>query len=328
MINTFEIFQNLKETFGEKEATVLTNLLIKMYNDINQTVTKAEFQELRVVVGELAEAQKRTEERVEELAQAQKRTEERVEELAQAQKRTEERVEELAQAQKRTEERVEELAQAQKRTEERVEELAQAQKRTEERVEELAQAQKRTEERVEELAQAQKRTEESIKELTRAQRENEKILKNFMVAFDDLKKQVGGLSMVVGYGIEDDLMPLMPQFVQNTYKVKSCEVERKYILYDDGNYDEVNLHIRAKRNGKDVYIIGECKAQPGKKDIDRFDKMLKRIKNHYKSDIYGFIVGYTYHPEIEEYCKKHAIDIFKTYEIKRLAEVKKRNKKQ
>ncbi|HPD04457.1 MAG TPA: hypothetical protein PLJ75_04245, partial [Spirochaetota bacterium] len=188
--------------------------------------------------------------------------------------------------------------------------------------------QKRTEERVEELAQAQKRTEESIKELTRAQRENEKILKNFMVAFDDLKKQVGGLSMVVGYGIEDDLMPLMPQFVQNTYKVKSCEVERKYILYDDGNYDEVNLHIRAKRNGKDVYIIGECKAQPGKKDIDRFDKMLKRIKNHYKSDIYGFIVGYTYHPEIEEYCKKHAIDIFKTYEIKRLAEVKKRNKKQ
>jgi hypothetical protein len=286
MINTFEIFQNLKETFGEKEATVLTNLLIKMYNDINQTVTKAEFQELRVVVGELAEAQKRTEERVEELAQAQKRTEERVEELAQAQKRTEERVEELAQAQKRTEERVEELA------------------------------------------QAQKRTEESIKELTRAQRENEKILKNFMVAFDDLKKQVGGLSMVVGYGIEDDLMPLMPQFVQNTYKVKSCEVERKYILYDNGSYDEVNLHIRAKRNGKDIYIIGECKAQPGKKDIDRFGKMLKRIRNHYKSDIYGFIVGYTYHPEIEEYCKKHAIDIFKTYEIKRLAEVKKRNKKQ
>ena len=149
-----------------------------------------------------------------------------------------------------------------------------------------------------------------------------------MVAFDDLKKQVGGLSMVVGYGIEDDLMPLMPQFVQNNYKVKVCEVERKYILYDNGGYDEVNLHIHAKSNGKDVYIIGECKAQPGKKDIDRFDKMLKRIRNHYKSDIYGFIVGYTYHPEIEEYCKKHTIDIFKTYEIKRLAEVKKRNKKQ
>ncbi|WP_297635893.1 hypothetical protein [Caldilinea sp.] len=142
-------------------------------------VRRQDFEALSAAVAELAQAQKRSEERltrlervVEELAQAQKRTEERVEELAQAQKRSEERltrlelvVEELAQAQKRTEERVEELAQAQKRTEERVEELAQAQKRTEERVEELAQAQKRTEERVEELAQAQKRTEEVVQKL-------------------------------------------------------------------------------------------------------------------------------------------------------------------
>ncbi|MDR5683462.1 MAG: hypothetical protein QN163_05480 [Armatimonadota bacterium] len=59
--------------------------------------------QLPFVVRELAEAQKRTEQRVEELAQAQKRTEQRVEELTEAQKRTEQRVEELVQAQKRTE---------------------------------------------------------------------------------------------------------------------------------------------------------------------------------------------------------------------------------
>jgi uncharacterized coiled-coil protein SlyX len=51
----------------------------------------------------LADAQARTEARVEELARAQARTEARVEELAQAQARTEARVEELAQAQARTE---------------------------------------------------------------------------------------------------------------------------------------------------------------------------------------------------------------------------------
>ena len=93
-------------------------------------VRRQDFEALSAVVAELAQAQKRAEERlgrleiaVEELAQAQKRTEERIEELAQAQKRTEERVEELAQAQKRTEERVEELAQAQKRTEEMMQKL-------------------------------------------------------------------------------------------------------------------------------------------------------------------------------------------------------------
>ena len=85
---------------------------------------RTDFESLRSVVQELAEAQKRTEMRVEELAEAQKRTEMRVEELAEAQKRTEMRIEELAEAQKRTEMRLDrleivvtELAEAQKRTE-------------------------------------------------------------------------------------------------------------------------------------------------------------------------------------------------------------------
>ena len=111
-------------------------------------VTKEDFSELKAIVkelgikvGQLAEAQKKTEQRVEELAEAQKKTEQRVEELVEAQKKTEQRVEELAEAQKKTEQRVEELAEAQKKTEQRVEELAHSQK-------ELLQAQKRLEERV------------------------------------------------------------------------------------------------------------------------------------------------------------------------------------
>ncbi|MGQ9748920.1 MAG: hypothetical protein ACUVR9_04960, partial [Desulfosoma sp.] len=45
-------------------------------------VTREDFDDLKQVVRELAEAQKRTEARVEELAEAQKRTELRLEELA------------------------------------------------------------------------------------------------------------------------------------------------------------------------------------------------------------------------------------------------------
>lgn len=58
------------------------------------------------ITRELAEAQRRTEERLEALAEAQKRTEERLEALIEAQKRTEERLEALAQAQLHTEERL------------------------------------------------------------------------------------------------------------------------------------------------------------------------------------------------------------------------------
>lgn len=63
-------------------------------------VTKEDFSELKSIVKDLANAQKRTEVKVEELAEAQKRTEVKVEELAEAQKRTEVKVEEMAVAQK------------------------------------------------------------------------------------------------------------------------------------------------------------------------------------------------------------------------------------
>ncbi|MEZ0328541.1 MAG: hypothetical protein ABWK15_03100 [Dissulfuribacterales bacterium] len=132
MLNTFQIYEELASSLGDNNARIFIKVVNQIYEDLRQSVTKSEFNELKAIVADLAVAQKRTEERVEELAQAQKRTEERLEELAQAQKRTEEQVKELAQAQKRTEERLEELAQAQKRTEEQVKELAQAQKRTEE----------------------------------------------------------------------------------------------------------------------------------------------------------------------------------------------------
>ena len=159
--------------------------------------TEENFQKVWKTIGELAEAQKRTEIRLNELAEAQKKTEQRldsltekVEALAEAQKRTEIKINELAEAQKRTEQRldsltekVEALAEAQKKTEIRLNELAEAQKKTEIRLNELAEAQKRTEQRldsltekVEALAEAQERTEIRLNELAEAQKRTEQRL--------------------------------------------------------------------------------------------------------------------------------------------------------
>lgn len=89
MINTLRIYEELSQTMEPKAAHKLASVLGLIYEDLQNTVTKAEFNDLRQVVRDLAEAQKRTEARVEELAEAQKRTEARVEELAGAQRRTE-----------------------------------------------------------------------------------------------------------------------------------------------------------------------------------------------------------------------------------------------
>jgi hypothetical protein len=112
-----------------------------------------EIGELRALVAQLVEAQRRTEQRVEELAEAQRRTEQRVEELAEAQRRTEQRVEELAEAQRRTEQRVEELAEAQRRNEEQ---LASFRAETDARFRELAEEIRRLSRTVDRLAEWQR----------------------------------------------------------------------------------------------------------------------------------------------------------------------------
>ena len=81
-----------------------------------ESVTKTEFNKLKEIVRELGKS-------VNELAEAQKRTEERLDRL-------EKTVQELAEAQKRTEERLNELAEAQKRTEEEIRKLTRGLSRT------------------------------------------------------------------------------------------------------------------------------------------------------------------------------------------------------
>ena len=176
-MDTKHIYEDLRGPLGDEAARCLTRTFAEVFTELHDSVTREDFRILRESIDDnvsrldraltgLAEAQVRTESRVEELARAQARTESRVEELAQAQARTESRVEELARAQARTESRVEELAQAQARTEARVEELAQAQARTEARVEELAQAQARTEVVVARLLESQSQMQDAIRRLT------------------------------------------------------------------------------------------------------------------------------------------------------------------
>jgi len=89
---------------------LLLDEMERQRQQLAQQVTKTEFNELKAIVAELVEAQKRTEERVSELAEAQRRTEERVNELTEAQKRTEEEIKKLTGALRETKQRVEAIS--------------------------------------------------------------------------------------------------------------------------------------------------------------------------------------------------------------------------
>ncbi len=316
---------------------VLIAVVEELDREIGERVTRKDFQELRDVVyqlavkvdqlavkiDQLAQAQQRTEERIDQLAQAQQRTEERIDQLAQAQQHTEERIDQLAQAQQRTEERIDQLAQAQQRTEERIDQLAQAQQRTEERIDQLAQAQQRTEERIDQLAQAQQRTEERVDQLAQAQQQTEKELQKLARSHKDLQRQVGGLSMAVGYGIEDQLMPFIPAFAAREYGVTVTRVERTVVEYGSGGYDEVNILAKGTdRDGNPAYLVGECKSQPGKRDLARFAKMIQRLRTVLHGAVHPVLIGFMYDPATERHAKASypEIRLLKTYQIRQIAE--------
>ncbi|WNC60343.1 hypothetical protein RHJ80_12875 [Thermosynechococcus sp. QS41] len=97
---TSALEEKLRTAFSPEQAHLLAEVIREAYDDL---VKAKDFNELKTIVADLAQAQKRTEERVDQLTVT-------VAELAQAQKRTEERVEELAAAQERTERAVKQLA--------------------------------------------------------------------------------------------------------------------------------------------------------------------------------------------------------------------------
>ena len=89
MLSTDQLPHRLNQVFAPNQADTPAEAIVDAYSAL---VNTSDFNELKEIVRDWAQAQNLTEARVEELAQAQNR-------LAQAQNRTEMRMEELAQAQ-------------------------------------------------------------------------------------------------------------------------------------------------------------------------------------------------------------------------------------
>ncbi len=285
MIDTLSIYSDLKESFGDEPAKKMARLIAQIYSELSQSVRRDDFNDLKNVVAELAEAQKRTENRVEELAEAQERTEARVEELAEAQKRTEARVEELAEAQKRTEARVEELAEAQASTERRLDSLTV---------------------KVEELADAQKRTEQEVRKLAKGLRET--------------RQMVGGLSDTVGYGLEDQAIAALPALLKIRFDLESdSPFVRKYIVID-GREVELNMFGTGHKDNEKWFVVGEGKAKLSKKDVDRFQKLLERLKaGHVVGEhVLPLLVTYSTRPTIQEYAEQKGMHVIWSYELEQV----------
>ncbi|MCP4108489.1 MAG: chordopoxvirus fusion protein [Desulfobacteraceae bacterium] len=233
---------------------ILWSLLEEIERDREESVTKQEFRELSELVGQLGQATR-------ELAEAQKKSEQRLD-----------RIEQI----------VGELAEAQKKSEQRLDRIEQI-------VGELAEAQKRTEQELRELAYEHKQT----------------------------RKQLGGLAMTVGYGLENKIYPVLPDLLKRDFGLVVQErLVRRFVKDRKGNDIEVNIFGKASRNGEDVVIIGEAKSQLSEKDIQRF--LRKKVKPFEGMFAHPFLVLVTHmitSPDVEKIAKNHDIALYYSYDL-------------
>ncbi len=176
---------------------------------------------------------------------------------------------------------------------------------------ELAEAQKRTEQRIEELTEAQK-------ELTEAQKRTEETLRQVIKKQDLMAKELGGLSNSFGYFLENEAIKFLPGILKKEKGIEIQVMDRRFIVYADGKDDEINIYGEGLKEGEKVYIVGESKSQIGKKDTDRFQKLILRVSGHVKGKVYPVIITHSAHPSVEAYAKKNipGLEIYKSYNLK------------
>jgi uncharacterized phage infection (PIP) family protein YhgE len=275
----------------------LREVFLAFWEEIERqrTVTREEFNELKEIVRDisenlkgLAQAQRRTEERLNELS-------ERVNQLAEAQRKTEERLNQLAV-------RVDQLAEAQRKTEERLNQLAV-------RIDQLAEAQRRTEERLNELT-------ERVNQLTEAQRRTEKEIEKLTKGLESLRKEVGGLAHTVGYQLEDEAIKALPELLKRDAGVEVVgRLKRDYIEIAPGKYIEVNIWGTGRINGEEYVIVGEARSQLKRGDVDEFIKKVNAIKRYIPKEQIKILVTYQTSPIVRKYAEEKGIKIYFSYEF-------------
>ena len=180
-------------------------------------------------------------------------------------------------------------------------------------VKDLAGSQHRTELQMSELVEAQKRTESVVSELGAAVRE-------LAAQQADTRKEVGGLSITVGYQLEDLAYKHLPTFLKREFDLKvEGELTRDFIKDYQGKPIEINILGYAVRNGDRFLIVGESKAQLSKNKVDDFfRKKINRLTGVYKEEIFPILVTYMKtEPEVDEFARNKGIKrVYYTYEFK------------
>ena len=240
MFNPFKYLDDFRESFGEEAALKLLRVLGEIYENLAQTVTREEFNELKEIVREQGENLKILTQRVDQLTEDVRILTQRVDQLTQ---------------------------------------------------------------RVDQLT-------EDVRKLTGEMKKMKDDLK-------EVKRQVGGLSITVGYTLENQAYRHLPKLLLRDYGLELLEPLVRTFVRDQKNRPiEVNIFGKGRRNGTEVVILGEAKAQLSKKDVDRFlRRKVKPLEAIFPEKFLVLVAHMVSAPEVEDYARQKDIALYYSYQF-------------
>jgi len=192
-----------------------------------------------------------------------------------------------------------------------VKELAEAQKETQKEtgrldktMQELAEAQKQTDIAVKELTQAQKKTEEELQKLIQEVR---------IIAgkLDNTNTNLGGLSKSVSYSLENEAFRVLPAYLKEKYGI---EIIDKFVRKDIEG-EEINIFARAKKDDKELFIVGETVLKlDSVSEITQLKIKAQVIENKYNKEIIKLLITHYAKQFILEKANKDGIIVIQSFE--------------
>jgi len=245
--------------------------------------------ELRQTVTELVQVTQQHSKEIAELREMTQKNTQAIAELVQVTQQHSKEIAELRQT-------VAELVQMTRQNTEAIAELRQTTQQHSEEISDL----RRT---VQELVEVQKQTQEDIRRLT--------------WGLDDLRKQVGGLSMTVGYTLENAAYRALPHLLNRDYGLQiDGDLTRRFVEDNQGEHIEVNIFGQARRNGEVLTIVGESKAQLSKNDVDSFlRRKIQRLQGRYPNLFPVLVVHMTSEWDVEAYAREQGVAVYYSYQF-------------
>jgi outer membrane murein-binding lipoprotein Lpp len=271
MVSIAALTEHYKQAFTEQQAKILVEGAVAIEHD---RVNREDFSKLTATVERLADRMGGLADRMDSLAAAQERTDERMDQLAQ---------------------RMDQLTHGMNQLTHGMDRLAESQQSMQQTFERFM---VRTEEQ---FTSVRKEMREGYDQLDskfdRLETKHDSLEKKMDTSFADVRKQLGGLSLSVGMGLEAYALDRIPRLLEMHCGFKT-ETVFPEAFTDGGRVEEIDVVVRGTIAGLPAVVVCEVKTNISQTEVRDFFGRVDRVRSRLGcDDVRVLFFGYRAAPE-------------------------------